>query len=87
MARSNSRSRSPVYERSRSPPIYERTYERTRSPIYEKKYGGGDALRSPTRGDLRTTAATKKYGAEFDDEYQPVSSFKSSPGYASRFQT
>ena len=70
MARSISRSRSPVYERQRSP-VYERSrspplYERNRSPIYEKK--GGDPLRSPTRGDLRTTAATKKYGADFDEE-------------------
>ena len=89
-ARSISRSRSPVYERSRSP-----VYERSRSPpvyervAYDKKYTGG-SLRSPTRGDLKTTAATKKYGADFEEDYQPVSSFKYSAnntGYASRFQT
>ena len=45
------RSRSPVYERSRSPPVYERV-------VYDKKYATG-SLRSPTRGDLKTTAATK----------------------------
>jgi len=88
LARSISRSRSPVYERSRSP-----VYERSRSPpiyervLYSKKYTGG-SLRSPAR-DLKTTAATKKYGEDFDEQYKPVSSFKSSPsrGYASRFQT
>lgn len=86
-ARSISRSRSPVYERSRSP-----VYERSRSPpqyervAYEKKYASG-SLRSPIRRDLKTTAATKKFGEDFDEEYKPVSSFKSSParGYASRF--
>lgn len=72
------RSRSPVYERSRSPPVYERV-------VYDKKYATG-SLRSPTRGDLRTTAATKKFGADFEEDYRPVSSFKQSPDrYASRF--
>lgn len=59
MARSISRSRSPVYERQRSP-VYERqtslVYERQRSPVYER------SVSPPLYERTRSPVYEKKYG-------------------------
>jgi hypothetical protein len=51
--------------------VYETT-ARTYEPVDPKKY---ESWKSPSKADLKTTAATRKYGADFEEDFRPVNSF------------